>query len=197
MIDGPSILTVDFFIRFVVNIVSLFVLLRLIHYRSASRRDSLGGFLLFGNGVFLITALLHNIDMSMGFAFGLFAIFSMLRYRTETLSIGDMAYLFVSIAIALMSAVSKLNLLELLLVNGTLCVLAVFCESTFLATKTLEKEIVYEKVELILPDRRKELLEDLSARTGLDIQRVETGNIDFMRDSVVLKVFYSAVQESK
>ena len=102
MIEQDTILTIDFLIRFIINIASLLVLLRLIHYRSASHRDSLGGFLLFGNGVFLVTALLHNVEMSMGFAFGLFAVFSMLRYRTETLSIGDMAYLFVSITIALM-----------------------------------------------------------------------------------------------
>lgn len=191
MIEGGT-LSIDFFTRFLVNIVFLLILLRLIHYRKASHRDSLSGFLLFGNGIFLVTSLLHNIEMSMGFAFGLFAVFSMLRYRTETLSIGDMAYLFVSIAIALMSAVSPLNIFELILVNGLVCIVAIFCESTFLATKVLDKSIVYEKIDLIVPSRMQELKEDLQRRTGLHIDRIEVGNIDFLRDTAVLKVYYSA-----
>lgn len=190
MFETESILNTEFCIRFVINIASLLILLRLVHYRSASHRDSLGGFLLFGNGVFLVTALLHNVEMSMGFAFGLFAVFSMLRYRTETLSIGDMAYLFVSITIALMSAVSDLNYSELIMVNSALCVLAVFCESSFLATKILEKNVIYEKIELIHPSKRTELINDLQARTGLIIERVEVGDVDFLRDTAVLKVFH-------
>jgi len=190
MTEATSILNVDFFIRFIVNIISLLILLRLIHYRSASHRDSLGGFLLFSNGVFLVTALLHNVEMSMGFAFGLFAVFSMLRYRTETLSIGDMAYLFVSITIALMSAVSNLTIIELIVVNSALCALALFCESSFLATKILEKNIVYEKIDLIHPDQMPALLADVQQRTGLNIERIEIGDVDFLRDTALLKVFH-------
>lgn len=191
MFEG-STLTIDFFVRFLINIVSLLILLRLIHYRKDSHRESLGGFLLFGNGIFLVVFFLHNIEMSMGFAFGLFAVFSMLRYRTETLSIGDMAYLFVSIAIALLTAVSALTVPELIVVNGMLCAVAVFCESTFLATRILQKNITYEKIELIVPDRMDELTADLQQRTGLIIDRIEVGNIDFLRDTAALKIFYLA-----
>jgi Domain of unknown function (DUF4956) len=191
MLDMGFSLTLDFFIRFAINSVSLFVLLRLIHYRNAMQRGSLGGFLLFGNGIFIVTALLYNVEMSMGFAFGLFAVFAMLRYRTEALSTVEMAYLFVSIAISLMSAVSQLNFLELILVNGMMCALAVFCESSILATKTLEKNIVYENIELIHPGRMEELREDLQRRTGLKIDRIEVGDVDFLRDIASLKVYYS------
>jgi len=190
MSDAESVLTLNFFIRFFVNLISLLILLRWVHYRSSSHKNSIGGFLLFGNGVFMVTALLHNVEMSMGFAFGLFAVFSMLRYRTEALSITDMAYLFVSITIALMSAVSGLSIPELILINGLMCALAIFCESAFLATKMLEKSIVYENIKLIHPDHTDEMLNDLHQRTGLNIDHVEVGDIDFLRDTAILKVFY-------
>lgn len=191
MLDMEFSLTSDFFIRFLINAVSLFVLLRLIHYRNAMQRGSLGGFLLFGNGIFVVTALLYDVELSMGFAFGLFAVFAMLRYRTEALSTLEMAYLFVSIAISLMSAVSQLNFIELILVNGIMCLLAIFCESSILATKTMEKTIVYENIELIHPDRMEELRSDLQQRTGLKIVRVEIGDVDFLRDTACLKVYYA------
>jgi len=190
MFEMSGYLTMDLLIRFLINIMSLFVLLRLIHYRHAMRRGTIGGFLLFGNGIFIVTALLHNIEMSMGFAFGLFAVFAMLRYRTEELSTTDMAYLFVSIAISLMSAVSRLNFAELALINGLMCLLAVFCESRFLAPKILEKTIVYEKVDLVHPNRMDDLIEDLQQRTGLKIERIEVGDVNYLRDTAVLKIYY-------
>jgi hypothetical protein len=189
--DQSGSLTVEFFIRFLVSNAFLLVLLRLVHYRATLRRDSLGGFLLFGNGIFLVTSLLQNVQVSMGLTLGLFAIFGMLRYRTEALTTVEMAYLFVSIAISLMSAVGKLNIGALLVVNSMLCGLAVFCESSLLAAKKLEKNIVYERVDLVHPSRREELRHDLQQRTGLVIDRIEVGDIDFLRDTTMLKVFYT------
>ena len=195
--DYNGVLTSEFIIRFFINLISLLILLRCIRYRNRAGSESLiGGFLLFGNGVFLVTSLLHNIEMSMGFAFGLFAIFSMLRYRTEALSIGDMTYLFVSISIALMSSVSSLNMFELSIINSTLCIIALFCDSHLLAQKTLEKLIMYENIDLIHPSRYNELIEDLTCRTGLKIDRVEIGDIDFLRDSASLRVFYFPLEAS-
>ena len=191
MFDQGGSLTADFFVRFLVNNVFLLVLLRLVHYRTSLRRDSLGAFLLFGNGIFLVTALLHNVQVSMGLTLGLFAIFGMLRYRTEALTTVEMAYLFVSIAISLMSAVGRMNIGALLMVNGIMCVLAVFCESSLLASKKLEKNIVYERIDLVHPARRQELRHDLQQRTGLIIERIEVGDIDFLRDTTMLKVFYT------
>jgi hypothetical protein len=183
-------LTAEFFIRFLINNVFLLVLLRLVYYRTSLRRDSLGGFLLFGNGLFLVTALLADVQVSMGFTLGLFAVFGLLRYRTEALSTVEMAYLFVSIAISLMSAVSGLNYVALSMVNALMCGLAVFCESSLLAAKKQEKSIVYEKIELVHPARMEELRHDLQQRTGLVIDHIEVGDIDFLKDSAVLKVTY-------
>lgn len=191
MVDQQSgSLTAEFFIRFVVNNVFLLVLLRMVYYRTSMRRDSMGGFLLFGNGLFLVTALLADVEVSMGFTLGLFAVFGLLRYRTEALSTVEMAYLFVSIAISLMSAVSGLNIGALIVVNGLMCALAIFCESPLLAAKKLEKNIVYEKIDLVHPARLEELRHDLQQRTGLVVDRIEVGDIDFLKDSTMLKVFY-------
>ena len=180
----------DFLARFVINLASLFVLLRLIYYRDVSHKDSLGGFLLFGNGVFLVTALLHDAEMSMGFAFGLFAVFSMLRYRTETITIRDMSYLFVLIAIALMCAVSSLSHLELIVVVGFMCGLAKTCETTLLVNRIVEKKIVYEKIDYIKPENLEILREDLEHRIGYKIERIDVGDVDFLRDIAHLKVYY-------
>ena len=190
MHESLSLINSDFLSRFAINFISLMVLLRGIYYRNDAQSESSSGFFIFGQGVFFVTALLHSVEMSMGFAFGLFAVFSMLRYRTETLSIRDMTYLFVLIAISLLSSVSSLNVIELAGVNLTLCVLVAFSE-TALFTKTIEhKVVVYERIDLISPDKKDELYADLTQRLGLEITDVEVGDVNFLRDTAVLKVFY-------
>lgn len=196
MSDAVSLLNTDFFLRFVINFISLLILLRAIYYRNDAQSESSSGFMIFGNGVFFVTALLHNVDMSMGFAFGLFAVFSMLRYRTETLSVRDMTYLFVLIAISLLSSVSSLSLVELSLVNGTLCILTAFSETRFFTKTVAHKVVIYEKIELIKPENQDALYQDLNQRLGLDITGVEVGDVDFLRDTAVLKVFYNTDAQS-
>lgn len=185
-----ELLNTDFLTRFAINFVSLIVLLRGIYYRNDAQSESSSGFLVFGNGVFFVTALLHDVEMSMGFAFGLFAVFSMLRYRTETLSVRDMTYLFVLIAISLLSSVSTLSMMELTGVNAALCIITRFSE-TSLFTKTIEHKLVrYENIALIKPSESQLLYADLEQRLGVEVTNVEIGDVDFLRDSALLKVFY-------
>lgn len=188
--SGPNALDIAFFIRFAINLVSLFVLVRLCYYRKSPNRDFLFSFYLFGIGVFFITRLLHNVDVSMGFAFSLFAIFSMLRYRTESISIKEMTYLFLVIGIALLSAVGQIHYGELLFINLLISGFAAFAESLLFMPNLNEKTIQYEKIDHIKPQNRELLLTDLRQRTGLDIQSVQVGNIDFLRDTVLLKIYY-------
>lgn len=188
--SGPTTLDVAFFIRFAINLFSLFVLVRLCYYRKSPNRDFLFSFYLFGIGVFFITRLLHNVDVSMGFAFSLFAIFSMLRYRTESISIKEMTYLFLVIGIALLSAVSQINYWELLLINLLISGFAAFAESLLFMPNLIEKTIQYEKIDNIKPQNRELLLADLKQRTGLNIQTVQIENIDFLRDTALLKIYY-------
>lgn len=182
-------LTLDFASRYAILLVGCLILLRAIYFRISPNRESVFSFFLFANGVFLVTYLLHDIDLSMGFAFGLFAVFAMLRYRTEPITIRDMTYLFVVIGVSLMCAVSNLQYYELALIMVLICALSAVGETRFLAPRIVEKKINYDKVENIKPERYDELLSDLRARTGLNIIKVEIGKIDYLSDSAQLAVF--------
>lgn len=180
----------DFLIRFLINMLAILVLVRGCYFRFSPHRDYASSFILFGMGVFLVTGQLASVDISLGFAFGLFAIFSMLRYRTESISIKEMTYLFLVIAIALLSAVSDMSHLELAVVLGVICVMAYLAETSLMVPMLEELTIEYEKIENILPERREELLADLRERTGLDIKTVEILHTNFLRDTAQLKVQY-------
>lgn len=185
----------DFYIRMLICIVSLLVLLRGIYYRTSSQRETLNAYLLFGSGVYIVSALLHKVEFSMGFAFGLFAIFSMLRYRTESMSIRDMVYLFMVIVVSLVASVGPMPIISLIVVNTLICILAAITETSLFATKVYEKSVLYEDVNNLAPDKYEDLISDLQRRTGLDIVRVEIGSVDYLRDTAKLKVFYRPIKK--
>lgn len=178
----------DFLSRLLINSLSLIVLIRFCYYRFSQHRTNASSFILFGMGVFLVTSLLHSAEVSMGFAFGLFAVFSMLRYRTESISIKEMTYLFLVIAIALLAAVSKLSAIELSCITLTVCLITYLLETSVLFPALDELEIDYEKIENINSQKEDLLIADLNARTGLNIQQVELLSIDFLRDCARLKI---------
>jgi hypothetical protein len=182
-------LSLDFLFRYSILLIGCVFLLRAVYFRISPNRDSVFSFFLFANGVFFVTYLLHNIELSMGFAFGLFAIFAMLRYRTEPITIRDMTYLFIVIGISLMCSVAKLHYFELSLLLILICALAAVGETRLLAPRIIEKKINYDKIDLIKPSLRAELIADLHLRTGLDIIKVEIGKIDYVSDSAQLAVF--------
>lgn len=153
-------------------------------------RDHATSFLLFGIGVYAVTNLLHSAEISMGFAFGLFAVFSMLRYRTESISVKEMTYLFLVIAMSLLSAVSATSFLELIILHALFLLAASFVEAILSAPSLIVQEIQYEKIENIKPQNHALLLEDLKQRTGLNVQSVEIGTIDFLRDTANLRVHH-------
>lgn len=185
-------LDVDFVLRFLINTISLFVLVKCCYYRRTPNREFLFSFFLFGTGVFIVSYLLRSVEVSMGFAFGLFAIFSMLRYRTEAISIKSMTYLFLVITVSLLSAVGKTTPIELILLNALICVCTSLAESKMLTPRLAEQLIRYEKIENIHPQNRQHLLDDLHLRTGLEIRNVLIDKIDFLRDTATLRIFYVA-----
>lgn len=128
--------------------------------------------------------------MSMGAAFGLFAVFSMLRYRTEGISMKDMTYLFLVIAMGLITAVSKGNLDELSLLNFIIIAFTYLLESNLLLKKEASKLIQYENIEMIRPEHRAELIKDLETRTGIKINRISISKIDFLRDTASISIYY-------
>lgn len=178
----------DFFIRLLINLVATYVLVRGCYFTYSRHRDYASSFILFGVGVFLVTAQLHSVEISMGFAFGLFAIFSMLRYRTESITIKEMTYLFLVIAVALLCAVARMSHLELIGLLLLLCAVTWLTETSALLPLQEERLVEYEKIENIVPERYEELLLDLRQRTGLDIRNVEILSIDFLRDTARLKL---------
>jgi len=187
----------EFIVRYAVFLISTVVLLRVIYFRVSPNREVYLGLFMFGNGVFFITYLLHSVEMSMGFAFGLFAVFSMLRYRTETISIRDMTYLFTTIVISLMCAVAVLPLLQLALLSGLILLLAGFAETHAFAPTMVERKITYDRVDKIHPDQHDALIDELRERTGMNIVKVDIGKINFLSDSVQLTVFCGEGRDGK
>lgn len=183
-------LSPKFFLRLLVNIISVFILVRFIYFPIYRSREYVFTFFIFNLIIFLITYLLNKVEMSMGAAFGLFAVFSMLRYRTEDISIKDMTYLFLVIAMGLISAVSKGSWDELSLLNIIILTITYLLESKVLMKKEITKIIMYENIELIKPEKNAELVADLEKRMGVKINHVTIGKIDFLRDSAMIHVYY-------
>lgn len=180
----------DFFIRFAIHGIALLLLLKYTFFRYSHDRDSLFSFTLFGHGVFIVAALLHNVDISMGFAFGLFAVFSMLRYRTESISVRNMTYLFLVIVISLISSVGPLSLLELVIINTLICTLTWVCETRILAVRHEVATLTYGKMKNLKPEHCGKLLADLRDITGLDIQTVEVVDRNYKSKTAKLRIFY-------
>ncbi len=185
-------LDTHFLLRLAINVASLLVLIRLCYVRRRPNRDFAFSYFLFGLGVFIVTYLLRSVEMQLGFAFGLFAIFSMLRYRTESISIKEMTYLFLVISVALLSSVGPVTTIELVLLNGLICGSTVVAETALVSPNVATKRVTYERIEHIKPENRAALLDDLRARTGLDIHDIEIDSIDFLRDAAVLQIYYRA-----
>lgn len=182
--------SLKFLSRFLVDIFSVIILVRLIYFRHYRRTDLFLTFFGFNIIIFLITYLLNKVEMSMGAAFGLFAVFSMLRYRTENISAKDMTYLFFAIALGLITAISKGSWDDLGIMCLILLGLTALLESGILMKKEQTKEIIYDKISLISPEKNEELIQDLKERTGLNIHRVNIHDIDFLKDASKVTIYY-------
>lgn len=185
----------DFFemvIRFLINFSVATIVIRLIYYPIHKRKDYLFTYFLFNILIFFVCILLNGVKLKLGFAFGLFAIFGILRYRTEQLPIKEMTYLFMIIAIAIVNSLSdkKVSLAELLFVNLAIVTATFLLEKVFLLKHESRKDVLYEKIENVKPENHEQLIADLKERTGLDINRVQVGKIDFLRDTVKIIVYY-------
>jgi hypothetical protein len=179
-----------FVAKLIVDLVAVYVLAKFIYLKRHHRTDLFLTFFSFNIIVFFISYLLNRVDLSTGAAFGLFAIFSMLRYRTEGISAVDMTYLFLCIALGLILAVSTGSFFEHLVLAGFILCITSLLEKGFVAKRRSKITIQFEKPELTHPDNRKELIDELSRRTGLKIFQVEVGNIDYLKDAVTLEIHY-------
>lgn len=178
--------------KFVMDLLVLFVLIRVIYYGIHRKKDYLFTYFLFNILIFFLCVLLNNVKLSTGFAFGLFAIFSVLRYRTEQISIKDMTYLFAVIAVAVINALvsKKISIAELVFTDGMILLFTYALEHLWLTRHEAMRMLIYERIDLIKPGNRAALYEDLQQRLGVKVSRIEIGKIDLLRDTAQLRVFY-------
>jgi hypothetical protein len=179
-----------FFIRFLIDLAALAVLIGYIYYRNYKKKDHVFTYVMFNVIIFLITFMLNKVGMSFGAAFGLFAVFSILRYRTENISEKDMTYLFIVIALGLINSVAKANYFEMALLNFIVLLIAWILDANLLRKADKYQMVQYEKIELVKPANYIQLIADLKDRTGLDVYKVSVMQIDFLRDSAELKIYY-------
>lgn len=197
---GPSFMGVSIFdpsillmllIRFAANLLVCWVIIQFFYYRKSVRKDYYFTFMLFSCTIFLLLFILQNLSMEFGFALGLFCIFGMIRYRTETVAIREMTYLFVIIGISAVNGLSMdVDYTTLLVANLLFIAIIWVLESNKFVKHTSTKIVLYEKIALVKPDKYNEMIADLKDRTGLNITKVEVGHIDFLRDVAFLKVYY-------
>lgn len=184
-------------IRFSLNVLICWLIIQRFYYRKGGRRDFYLTFLLFAVTVFLLIFLLENVKLQMGFALGLFAIFGMIRYRTETVPIREMTYLFVIIGISVINGLAMTaSYSELIVTNGLFVIFVWILESSRVLKRTSNKVILYDKIDLIVPERQDELIRDLKARTGLNVLKIDIGNIDFLRDVAYIRVYFTPTEDA-
>jgi hypothetical protein len=182
----------DLALRFAFNFLVAYLIIRRIYYPIHKNKDYLFTYFLFNTIIFMLCYMMNNVQLQIGVAFGLFAIFSILRYRTMSVSIMDMAYLFLLISIAVINSLSneKVSISEIIFANLIIVGIIYVLERLWLVKHASSKMIVYEKIENIRPENYEKLIADLKDRTGLEVHRVEIGRIDFMRDTARIKIFY-------
>lgn len=184
-------------IRFSLNVLICWLIIQRFYYGKGGRRDFYLTFLLFAVTVFLLIFLLENVKLQMGFALGLFAIFGMIRYRTETVPIREMTYLFVIIGISVINGLAMTtSYLELIVTNGLFVIFVWILESSRVLKRTSNKVILYDKIDLIVPERQDELIQDLKVRTGLNVLKIDIGNIDFLRDVAYIRVYFTPTEDA-
>lgn len=183
----------ELLLRFVLHLSVVLIMVRLLYYPVARRKDYLFSFILISSLVFLLCFLLESVELQLGFAFGLFAIFGILRYRTLAIPIKEMTYLFVLIGISVINALAndRTSWAELIFTNLALLFLVYGLERYWLVKHESSKQIVYEKLDLIQPQRRVELIKDLEERTGLKINHVDIGRIDYLRGIARIILYYN------
>lgn len=191
IIDVPSMS--QMIIRFIINTFFIFCLIHFFYYKKSRRLDYYFTFTLISISIFFLIFLLGSVKIKVGMALGLFAIFGIIRYRTETIPVREMTYLFVIISLSVINAIAlNLSYAELFATNLIYVFSAWILESFRGLKHVSSKLILYDKIDLIKTENKKELIEDLKQRTGLKIIKVEVGAINFLQDTAMLKVYYEA-----
>jgi hypothetical protein len=180
-----------FLISLGINLLNVALIILLIYYPNYRKLDYIFTFIIFNLIIFLLTFVLKYVKLSVGAAFGMFAVFSMLRYRTLGLSIRDLTYLFIFIAMGVISAI-QLEYYQLAVIHGVILGGTFLLDGRVILKNEQMKTIRYENIEMIKPENHTALIEDLKNRTGLNIHRIVIGRIDFLNDSARVTIYYYA-----
>lgn len=178
--------------RFALNMVFLVIIVRYLYYRYSHNKDYLFTYLMISIVVFFICFTLKKFELELGMALGLFAIFGIVRYRTDPIPIKEMTYLFIVIGISVMNSLSnkKMSYTELVFANTAVVVAIALLERYWLLRNEVSKEILFEEIDLIKPQNYQGLKENLEERTGLKINRVVVGKLDLLRDVASVTIYY-------
>lgn len=194
-IFGIPLFDDDFYkmlIKLIINVIFLTGIIRFIYYKYSKKKEYLFTFYLIGTVVFFLCFTLKKYELDLGMALGLFAIFGILRYRTTPIDVKEMTYLFVVIGISVMNALSnkKMSYVEILSANFIILLVVYFFERFYNQNMVLKKDIIYETIENIHPDNHIKLKEDIQQRLGVQIVKLEIGDINFLRDTAEITVYY-------
>ncbi len=181
-------------IAFIINLIAIMIVVRWLYYPKCKRGEFFFTYILIAISTFMLIYVLGDVKLKAGIALGLFAMFSIIRYRTEQIAIREMTYLFVIIALSAINGltISELSIGEVIIINILFIVTTWICETKLLISHYSYKVIKYDNVNLITPDKRKELIADLEKRTGLKVVKVEVGAIDFLKDAAIVKMYYKS-----
>jgi hypothetical protein len=200
---------IELAIRFFLNLAVCWILVQFFYYRKSRRRDYYFTFMVFSSAMLMLLYMMGNVEVGVGLTLGLFAIFGVIRYRTETVPIREMTYLFVIIALAAVNGLAPVYKLTgatgpnphyvlnagsvavTALANLLVIVLVWVLESERLLKHTSAKLVLYDRIELIVPERRAELIEDLEKRIGIRVDNLEIGHVDFLKDAAFIKIYYT------
>ena len=184
-------------IRLGINLFFLTILIRFLYYAKTKRKDYLFTYFLIGRITFFLCFGLMQMDIDTGMGLGLFAIFGIIRYRTDAIEIKEMTYLFMVIGISVINALAsnELSISEVSVINVTVLLVTFILENLWLMKHETRKTINYERIDLIKPDQHDLLKADLEKRTGLVINRVEVGKIDFLNDTAQVRIYYYADEQ--
>lgn len=184
-------------IRFLFNAIFIWFVIHKLYYPKSQRKDYYFTFAVISVSIFFLIYLLGGVKIKVGFALGLFAIFGIIRYRTESMNVREMTYLFTIIAMTVVNALGvTLSYGELFLTNLIFIVCIKLAENQPWLKHVSEKLVMYDRIDLIIPEKREEMIEDLHKRLGVDIIKVEVGAVDFLRDIAMIKVYYDDPHET-
>lgn len=184
----------ELLLAFLINLIAILIIVRGLYHPKCKRGEFFFTYILIAISTFMLIYVLGDVKLKAGIALGLFAIFSIIRYRTEQVAIREMTYLFIIIALSAINGltVSELSIGEVIIINILFIASIWICESKLLISHYSYKVIKYDNVNLITPEKREELIADLEKRTGLKIEKVEVGSIDFLKDAAIVKMYYKS-----